>query len=376
MGSSATSQSAEPATSAGFEYVFPAIRGIQAGREFYVSMCPLRLIPKIFLFDEDELAPEVRAQRILNKGRLPALTRYIVDNPSDYVFSALTASVDGDIHFEGIADSGVGMRAGQIRISMSSRFLINDGQHRRAAIEQALKENPDLGEETIAVVFFHDSGLARCQQMFADLNRHAVRPPRSIGVLYDHRDDLATTARLLAMRAPAFKGHVEMESSTLSQRSRKLFTLSSVYYATQSLLQGLELKKDQPQEIAEAYWAAIDAVIPEWTLVRRRELTAPEVRRDYLHSHGIALHALGRVGNSLLRKSLAPRTWTPTLKRLSSVDWSRANTDWEGRALVAGRVSKSHQNLTLTVNYLRQHLKLELSAEEQRAEDAYLRGDS
>src|SRR5437870_9539 len=35
-----------------FGYVFPAIRGIQARREYYVSMCPLRLIPKLFLFDE------------------------------------------------------------------------------------------------------------------------------------------------------------------------------------------------------------------------------------------------------------------------------------------------------------------------------------
>src|SRR5207244_2359567 len=50
-----------------FEYVFPAIRGIQAGREYYASMCPLRLIPRIFLFDEDELKPELRAQRFLNK---------------------------------------------------------------------------------------------------------------------------------------------------------------------------------------------------------------------------------------------------------------------------------------------------------------------
>ncbi|MFG3495702.1 DNA sulfur modification protein DndB [Streptomyces sp. NPDC047928] len=376
MGSSVTPQPAEPPTSAGFEYIFPAIRGVQAGREFYVSMCPLRLIPKIFLFDEDELAPEVRAQRTLNKGRLPALTRYIIDNPADYVFSALTASVDGDIRFEGIADSGVGMRAGQIRISMAARFLINDGQHRRAAIEQALKENPDLGEETIAVVFFHDAGLARCQQMFADLNRHAVRPPRSIGVLYDHRDDLSTTVRLLAMRAPMFKGHVDMENSTLSQRSRKLFTLSSLYYATQSLLQDLKISKQQSHELAEAYWSAIDALIPEWDMVRRREMSASEMRRDFLHSHGIALHALGRVGNTLLRRSLAPRSWSPTLQRLSTVDWTRSNTDWEGRALVGGRVSKSRQNLTLTVNYVRQHLKLELSPEEQRVEDAYLRGES
>ncbi|MGI5470276.1 DNA sulfur modification protein DndB [Streptomyces sp. CA-132043] len=227
-----------PRTSAGFEYTFPAIRGIQAGREYYVSMCPLRLIPKIFIFDEDELSPELRAQRILNKGRLPALTKYILDNPEDYVFSALTASVDGDMEFDHLGSDGNAFRTGQLRIPMDSRFLINDGQHRRAAIEHALKENPDIGNETIAVVFFHDAGLARSQQMFADLNRHAVRPARSIGVLYDHRDGEARVARTLASQCKVFKGYVEMEKSTLSGRSRMMFTLSALYYGTQSLLQG------------------------------------------------------------------------------------------------------------------------------------------
>ncbi len=73
-----------------FEYVFPAIRGVQAGREYYVTMCPLRLIPQLFLFDEEELPPEMRAQRTLNKARVPEMARYIVDNPDGYVFSALT----------------------------------------------------------------------------------------------------------------------------------------------------------------------------------------------------------------------------------------------------------------------------------------------
>ena len=63
-----------------FEYVFPAIRGVQVAREYYVSMCPLRLIPKIFLFDEAELVPELRAQRVLNKGRVPEIARYITGN--------------------------------------------------------------------------------------------------------------------------------------------------------------------------------------------------------------------------------------------------------------------------------------------------------
>ena len=85
-----------------FEYVFPTIRGIQARREYYVSMCPLRLIPKVFLFDEDELNPELRAQRTLNRARLPEIARYITDNRDGYVFSALTASIDGNVRFEAV----------------------------------------------------------------------------------------------------------------------------------------------------------------------------------------------------------------------------------------------------------------------------------
>ncbi|GAA5701461.1 DNA sulfur modification protein DndB [Streptomyces avermitilis] len=373
---SKTAGRAATRASTGFEYTFPAIRGVQAGREFYASMCPLRLIPKIFLFDEDDLSAELRAQRVLNKGRLPALARYILDNPDDYVFSALTASVDGDMAFECQGAEGSAHRTGQLRIPMDARFLINDGQHRRAAIELALKEKPDLGDETIAVVFFHDTGLSRSQQMFADLNRHAVRPARSIGVLYDHRDLNAQITRALTERSAIFKGFVEMEKSTLSARSRKLFTLSALYYGNQSLLQGLDLKQDEAIKLTQSFWEAVDTALPEWAMVRGKQLSAQEMRRDFIHSHGIALHALGRVGNALLRESVKEAAWKRRLVPLTDVDWTRGNIDWEGRAIVGGRVSKSHQNVTLTVNYLRKHLGLELSPEERRVEDAYLRGEA
>jgi hypothetical protein len=57
-----------------FNYTFPAMRGVQARREFFVAMCPLRLVSKIFLFDEQEIPPELRAQRVLNRARIPAIT--------------------------------------------------------------------------------------------------------------------------------------------------------------------------------------------------------------------------------------------------------------------------------------------------------------
>src|SRR5436190_2859517 len=122
-----------------FSYIFPAIRGVQAGREFYVSMCPLRLLPKLFHFDDEELLPELRAQRTLNKGRVPEIARYIVDNKSSYTFSAITASIDGEINFEPVSEeSAATFRMGTLTVSMDARFIVNDGQHRRAAIEAAL----------------------------------------------------------------------------------------------------------------------------------------------------------------------------------------------------------------------------------------------
>lgn len=365
--------SAADATS--FSYNFPAIRGVQAKREYFISMCPLRLITRLFPFIGAELPPELRAQRVLNKNRIPEMAKYVLDNRDDYVFSALTVSIDGEVSFEPLSDGPEDGRLGMLRVPMDARFLINDGQHRRAAIEMALAENPAIGDETIAIVFFLDLGLERCQQMFADLNRHAIRPSKSIGVLYDHRDDHAKLARLVVLKSDFFKDVVEMEKSSLSLRSRKLFTLSAVYHATEALMTGLEtddLVADAA--IAQEFLEEVAAQFQDWQLVRAREKSAGEVRREYIHSHGIVLQALGRVGNALLRKS-RKNGWKTKLKKLATINWRRSNAAmWEGRALIGGSVSKAGHNVTLTTNAIKKHLKIALTPEEQRVEDAFKHG--
>lgn len=58
-------------------YVFPAVRGTQAQREYYISMVPLDVMSKIFQFADEDLPPEIRAQRILNKSRIPEIRDYM-----------------------------------------------------------------------------------------------------------------------------------------------------------------------------------------------------------------------------------------------------------------------------------------------------------
>lgn len=357
-----------------FEYIFPAIRGIQAGREYFVSMCPLRVIPRIFLFDEEELMPEFRAQRILNRARVPEMAQYMLKNQKSYVFSAITASLDGAVHFKSMGSSGEADRLGALHVDMSARFIINDGQHRRAAIEQALINAPELGDETIAVVFFIDRGLERSQQMFSDLNRHAVRPSRSLGLLYDHRNDLSKIAKLVALKSTAFKDLVEMERSTLSERSRKLFTLSAIHTGCSVLLDSAEYSNvEHASKICIEFWDEVANHIPEWELVRSSRMTAGEIRRDFLHSHAIALQAFGIVGRDLVQSDQV--NWRTRLSEIGKIEWSRSNANvWEGRALIGGRVSKSSNNVTLTANFIKHRLGLKLGPEEKRVEQMFERG--
>lgn len=349
---------------------FPVIRGLQAHREYYVAMWSLRMLRQISIFDEDELPPELRAQRVLNKSRIPEIANYMIDNPDDYVFSALTVSIDSDVLFEPLPGQD---KLGLLRVPMDARFIVNDGQHRRAAIIEALKQRPELEHETIAVVFFLDIGLERCQQMFADLNRYAIRPSRSLGLLYDHRNDKARLAKLVIMKSEIFRDLVDMEKSSLALRSRKLFTLSAYYNACADLVNGLatgDLARDA--DIARSFWEEAATHFPMWGQVREGKLPASELREGYIHSHGIALQAIGKAGNALLLTY--PKDWKKRLQGLEKIDWSRNNaTLWEGRAMIGGKMSNTTTNVVLTTNVIKSALSLPFSDEEQRVETAHLR---
>lgn len=354
-------------------FVFSALRGIQAEREYYVVMCPLKLIPKLFLFNESEIPAEIRAQRTLNKARIPEIASYVINNRSDYIFSAITASIDGDVRFQPIEESGLNSKVGTLFISMDSRFLVNDGQHRRAAIEHAIQQNPDLCSETICVVFYLDKGLKKSQQMFSDLNKHAVRPTTSLNILYDHRDPFSNTLVSILNEIPIFSHELtELEKTSISNRAHKVFTLNSIHHATRALLGKKEKKgtiNNEEKLLIIDFWNSIFENIVEWQEVIRGNVTPYDLREKYVHIYGILLHALGIMGHDLIIEY--PDSWKSKLKFLRKIDWSRNNVDWEGRAIVLGKLSKSHTSIVLTSNYLKKKAGLKLSDKEEDAEKIF-----
>ncbi|WP_156681079.1 DNA sulfur modification protein DndB [Sphingomonas profundi] len=328
-------------------YSFAAIRGVQAGRAYYVAMVPLKTVERLFRFDEAELPPQLRAQRELNKTRIPAIARYLTQNAGEYVLSALSATIDGALRFQTVP----GERSiGTLLIDMAATIVINDGQHRRAGIVEALRERPHLGDETIAVTLFPDEGLARSQQMFVDLNQHGVKPSRSLRLFYDARDEAARVTRAVVEAVPLFRDLTDLTRTNLTAGSRKLFAFSNLHTATSVLIEdaGLKVTHETPDQAVD-FWRAVVDGMPEWRLAGRGQLAAAELRRDRVHAHGVALEAIAIAGARVINER--PDGWREALGRLGGIDWDRANAaQWEGRALLGGRINRSRTSVLLTAD--------------------------
>jgi DNA sulfur modification protein DndB len=328
------------------KFTFPAVKGIQANMEYYVTMVPLDCVPKLFTFSDENLPPEVRSQRTLNKSRIPEITNYILQNPNSYVFSALTASIDGEVCFEPANDEN--NTVGTLNISMSAKLLINDGQHRKAAIEAALKKNPNLKYEHISMVLYHDIGLKRSQQMFSDLNRFAIRPTQSLNILYDTRGKNSILVKEVIDSIPGFNTLVDKEHTSVPNRSVALFTLSAFYRGNSALLQNLEMTPSEQRDFAVKFWSEVYKNMPEWQEVNSGEVKSSVVRKESLSPLSITIRAIGEMGNDLYLRF--PKTWDKKLKKLSTIDWSKSNDAWSNGIIVNGSVQLSHATQQEMIN--------------------------
>jgi DNA sulfur modification protein DndB len=117
------------------------------------------------------------------------------------------------------------------------------------------------------------------------------------------------------------------------------------------------------------FWSEVAAVMPGWQAVADGKIKAAALRLKDLDAHAVALEAIGRAGNALLRER--PDGWKKDLAGLATVDWSRTNPVWQGRALVNGRVSKTVASVVLTANVLKEHLGLQLGVEDRRVDGLY-----
>lgn len=344
-------------------YRFPVVKGIQAGRDYYIGMVPLRMLERLFPADEDCVLPEYRAQRKLNESRIPDITKYILSNKDSYVFSALAASIDGKYDFIESNQENVGV----LEVSMDARFLMNDGQHRKAAIIAAIEEDNTLGDETISVVFFGDEGLKRSQQMFTDLNKHAVKTSNSISELYDFRDDVAVATRNVISKIPFLDEYVDKERDIIGKFSSTLFTLNTFYLANKKILRK-NTCDDRYEDFLYAFWNGVAVNMDPWNEMSRKELSKKDLRELYVATQAIIIQAFGRVGAYLWDKGKC--NLDGYLVKLKEINWKRSACEWKRRVMRNdGRIINNECTIMYTTNYIKKCLGIELTEDEISLEE-------
>lgn len=350
-----------------YAYKFPVVRGMQAKKEYFIAMVPLKMIAKLFPSEDEYVLPEYRAQRKLNESRIPVISKYITDNRDSYVFSALAASIDGEFEFH---ETDNGMGTGILEVSMDARFLINDGQHRKAAILDALNEDETLGKETISVVFYEDLGLSRSQQIFTDLNKHAVKTSNSISELYDSRDELAVVNRNVIAKVPFLDEYTDKEKDILGKYSSNLFTLNTFYIANKKIVGSNELS-DEAETFLVKFWSCVAKNIIQWNELTRKEISKVDLRENYIVTQGVVIQAIGLLGAFFYKN---PKMDIETyLSRLQAIDWKRSAMQWKLRVIRAdGKIITSNKAINLTAIQIKKEIGLKLSEEEEQKEQSFL----
>lgn len=339
----------------------PATRGQMGNSPYYVGIFPLGMVSKLFKYEPNKqnVSPEMRAQRKLVNKRIPEIASYMLDH-ENWLFSSLTVSFDNsEMEFKQVDDQHPDI--GVLVIPLEAEFIVNDGQHRAAAIEQALDVDPLLAKQSISVVLFPHLDTERAQQMFSDLNRTVRKTSKSLDILYDHRDPLNRITLSVIDEVPLFKDSVDKDAVSLSANSRRFATLSAVYAANEQLVGKLDegidpAEFDALESFAIEYWRALTDFIPEWNAIAAKRLKAHDARAEYISSHALALHALGALGHEVREQHGA--SWEPALAKIVGVDWRKTNDDWQGICMINAEVVTRGPTRRATAQYLKWKLGL------------------
>jgi DNA sulfur modification protein DndB len=344
-----------------------AMRGVQAGREFYMAMCNMSFIAKHLPYPQNNIPEDKVIQRHINKARIPKIAEYLVKYHDDYVLPPVIASIDGDVEWQPLSAETENMQVGILKIPDSTDLIINDGQHRCAAIQFALQKRPELKFETLGVIFYIDRGVKRARQIFSDLNGHPVRTNQNINATFDSRQYMPLLTKRVIDGSPLLRGRVELFASGCAIGSPRIFTISALTKSHRTLLDGVisqDIEKDA--STCARFWTVLEENLPEVDRLSDDEIPARAIKESYFYPYSIALQAIAGVANQLIKED--PANWEDRLAGIRKINWRRNNSDWEGRALSGGRLTTGGNHPILTRNFIKKKLRLKLTADEKKIE--------
>jgi DNA sulfur modification protein DndB len=379
----------------------PALKGHLGGVDFFIITLTLGEVPRYIVGTDPnpDLSPRLRENRRAKKARFLEIADYMIQNLYDYRFSAITCTYGKNGTNEpkepnrwepadpNAPTGSTGWMLGMLTLDQQDPLIIVDGQHRLGAIEKAIELEPELRNDSIAVVLFPYIDLKANQQLFSDLNRTAKPPTKSLNILFDYRDVTNRVVQQVVNKVSVFEGRVNLELTSVAKSPTEMFTLAGVYQATDPMIKAayigelvkeelkgenkLENEKGNEDEYVEFLvdaWEFIAEQFPEWGKVARDEMNIAQHRQNYLHWNSGVLSSIGEfVGFAMRERGTDWKNAVKTaLTHPDNGNWRRDMTQWQGLVLAGEQVLPRSAVRVQLIAYLKLKAGLPLTDSDNR----------
>ncbi len=365
-------------------FTFPAIRARMGSNDYFQVAISARdlasvAIPVSELSEWRQWSISERFQRELAMRRIQEeLIPYLVRS-ADRFFGSLIVLVyePEEFSFEPLAEltSGLGAayrafseRVGFLTVS-GGQLVALDGQHRLVALREivggrAEVDGPysnEIADDEVCVVFVRHEVLEKTRRIFNKVNQHARPTSKSDNIITSEDDGYAIVARWLVDTDPPLglsepkpplgllhpttgEPLVEWRSTSLSQNSEALTTLSAVYQSTEVILDAHNLRdfgeKDRvtrpPNALLEQaygwcveWWSAVLQGVDALARAAAHPYVIPDLRRGR-SSSALLMRPIMHVSvfHGLAHARSAGVPLLEAVKRLNQIDWSADAEHW------------------------------------------------
>lgn len=316
---------------------FQGVRGIQAGRPQYATVWSLSLLLRMV---EESLT------RGLAFGEESSDSRFVTDLASgfaaddDLVFDQpILLGIIGPIEFRSSESEPI---LGAIRMDPTNRIEILDGLHRLAAVQRAALPAARIAGLTVPVIISPIATAAELAKRREAITRPATATKRAQAAARLSNAIHRAIAKDSIDRSPFLSRAIDLNTSTLSRRSGRLFTFTGYARACRPLLAGpLANVKPSGSEHLTAYWQYLGDILTPWRRFTAKAATASELRETTVLGTYSILAALGLLGARLLAER--PDDWQAHTAALAAIDWRRNNPLWHGTIITDCRKQKSDE---------------------------------
>jgi len=259
-----------------------ALQGRQGDRPMYLILVTNHVLLRNFAAEAEVTDAEHRVQRSLDKRHAGDIVQYILDNPAEYLLGAMTYAID-TVDATDFIPAGPGSNIGTLVLPMDARLRCLDGQHRRAAIAEAVRQDEEIGDDFSAVVLYVEDDYMKRRQMFSDMNATPKVVSKALNITFDSRDPYALAAQHLADSHHLLKGVVETTKARINAADPNVFSLSGVYDGLKRYDLGMVLPrgrspkaKDVPTliELGDELFDLIDGARSEFQDIKDQLATA------------------------------------------------------------------------------------------------------